>query len=244
MTKRRNNISSRFPFHYQVLWFTLLALEAFDFSAMLGFYFIGVAQITTAHLVRQLIPVAAALLATVFFALNRSLLWRAIVTLILFPVASLVKQVIANDLSIIATAWYFVLSSTAAGLIYLDSFGFLEGAIGQIRQLNNPSARNFAISFCFDECKTYLDKAFTAATAMASALAAAMAILWGAPEQILPVSKGERLVSAINMIIGFGFLGLELLIWGFKPLWKSIASLRELAVTSLEKGDSYKKGAG
>ncbi len=225
-------LKPRFPFHYQVLWFTLLALEIFDFAAMLGFYFIGVAPITSAHLARQLIPVIATLLATLLFALNRSLPWRAIVTLAIFLTATLVKQAIAYDLSIIATAWYFILSGTAAGIIYLDNFGFLDHAIRRIRQLNDSSARNLAINFCFEECKAYLDKAFTATTAIASVLAAAMAILWGAPDQILPVSKGERLVSAISMIIGSGFLGLELLLWGFKPLWKNIASLRELAITS------------
>ncbi|MDT8896637.1 hypothetical protein QYE77_00030 [Thermanaerothrix sp. 4228-RoL] len=238
------SIRLRCPFHYRVLWFTLLAVEIFDFVAILGFYFIGVAPITSAHLVRQLIPVIATLIATFLLVLNRSLLWRSIVTLTAFLTATLVKQAIAYDLSIIATAWYFILGSAAAGIIFLDNFSFLEHAIAQIRRLNNPSARNFAINFCFEECKAYLDKAFTAATALASALAAAMAILWGAPDQILPVSRGERLVSAINMIIGFGFLGLELLFWGFKPLWNNIASLRELAITSVDCTSKDEKGAG
>jgi signal transduction histidine kinase len=229
------SVRPRFPFHYRVLWFTLLAVESFDLVAILGFYFVGVAPITRDHLVRQLIPVIATLIATFLFTLSHSLLWRSIVTLSTFLTATLVKQAIAYDLSIIATAWYFVLGGAAAGFIFLDNFGFLERAIRQIRQLNNPEIRNFAINFCFEECKAYLDKAFTAATALASALAAAMAILWGAPDQVLPVSRGERLVSAINMIVGFGFLGLELLIWGFKPLWNHIASLRELAITSVDR---------
>jgi len=165
-------------------------------------------------------------------------------TLISFLTSTLVKQVIANNLSIIATTWYLVLGGIAASVIFLDNFSFLECAIGQIRQLNNPNARNFAINFCFEECKAYLDKIFTTTMALASALAAAMAILWGAPDQILPASRGERLVSAINMIIGFSFTGLELLFWGFKPLWNHIASLRELAITSVDCISENEKNAG
>jgi len=234
-TSTRLRIGRRlyFPAHYQILWFTFVALEIFDMSAILGFYFVGVAPITPAQVLRQLIPFAAVLLATVLFLVNHSAIWRGLIVLTVFPVSTLTKQILGQDLSIIAMAWYVALSATAAGLIYLDGFVSLDRTVERIRNLVDTTDRHFAINYCYDECKTYLDKGFTVAMALISTLAVIMTILWAAPDQILPVGKAERLVSSINMVIAFMFLGLELLIWGFRPLRKIMISLRELATTTL-----------